>query len=220
MTNQQKIATIGLFIATIAVICGAWLLFSQKPNSATYITDRDTGEVYNNKVNTQQTGGGLDTTSVTLFGIQKFIASVESSGIPSTSFATDVRDAITKYSEIELKNIYPTITLRPQNMSVTKTRISAELRLGQDDKFVPVDIRIFGDGRGSLTKIGGAFYYVGGLATLDQSLFTISQSDFSGPNITVDSFTYREAALNQLENLGYAIPDLNIKFLNYENPFK
>jgi len=224
MNNKQKIATVGLLVATVVVIIGAFLLFSNEPNTSSYITDRDTGETYNANVNNQQTGGSgntADQSSAVLFGIQKFTKAAQSNGYEKIDFTTDVRDAISTYSLKNLQDNYDSITLRPQNMSLNEGNITAQLRLGQGDKIIPIDITVVGDGQASLVSIdNGKFIYIGGLNTLDRTLFTISQSDYKGPNITIDSFTYREAALTEIEDLGYNISDLNIKFTNYENPFK
>jgi len=224
MNNKQKTATVGLLIATVVVIVGAFILFSNKPNNNGSITDRDTGESYDINVNNQRTGGSGDTSdrsSAVLFGIQEFTKTAESNGYEKLNFTTDVRDAISTYSLKNLQDNYDSITLRPQNMSLNEGNITAQLRLGQGDKIIPIDITVVGDGQASLVSIdNGKFIYIGGLNTLDRTLFTISQSDYKGPNITIDSFTYREAALTEIEDLGYNISDLNIKFTNYENPFK
>lgn len=225
--NKRIFSVAGLLITTIVVIVGASIMLAPKPtNTKNTVTDHDTGEVYDATVNNFQTGGdtieGTSGLSV-IFGVEKFMNAVYSHGYKSTNFATDVRNAIYKYSDVRFKNSFSSITLRPQNLVFDENLITGQLRMGQGDDFANFTVHIFADGKASIIKITHSdqpdLYYIGGLDRVNQTLFTVSQDDFSGPNVTIDTFSYRETALKSLENLGYSIPDLNIKFTHYRNPF-
>lgn len=226
MRRNTILATIGLLIATVVVIIGASFLLSPKPNTQTSMTDQDTGENFDITVNNIKTGG--DTPEGTsglrvIFGIEKFMNAVYKDGPTSSDFATDVRNAIYKYSDIRLHNSFTSITLRPQNLVISKSLITGQLRLGQSDKFADFSVQIFADGKSSITKITASgqkdFYYIGRLNALNTTLYSAQQDDYSIPSVTINTFAYREAALESLKDLGYPISDLNIKFTGYTNPF-
>ncbi len=220
-----------MLIATIVVIVGASLLFNKPQGTPTSLVDQDTGETYDANVNNTNTGGGSFGTDVHLFGIEKLIVTLSENGYKNSDFVSTIKQALTAYSSSRLENRFTSLTFRPQNLTINKTSIDGEIRLGETNEIVPIHITPSQTNAVAVVTVnknkpsyGGAFIYVGGLDTSTQSgnlQSVVSQIDDHSTDLLISTYSNRESGLQYLEKLGYNIPDFSIKFNNnYENPFK
>lgn len=232
--NRSLKKPVIIFIIMIAVISVLWVVVQYINNtkgSSDYIRDRDTGEIYDSK-DTASTGGGFvdssDKSNVVTFGIKSLLDNDVIKQYPYKDFTNDIIKAIGKFSTISLGGKYKSITLVPEDITFDDIyHIQGKLRLGQGETFTPIDVRVYGEGKTAIIQIGGDhknksenFIFIGHIDNVDEYLFDIYQAQYTDTSVTINTYTYREAALDYLKNLGYNIPDLNITFTNYKDPFK
>ncbi len=229
MTKKQQLITligIGVFILIPVVWIIAIQATGSPKTSSTTIIDIDTGETFNPeaKINT---GGNIEGQSpVQLFGI-KNIAQLAVDKSLATGFVSSVRDALGNYSKDRLKEEFSTLTLRPQNLTVGSDVISGEIRLGQTDVILPIQIALSSKQQAAVVTInkdgslhGGTFVFVGGVNNPENLLYKITQKDDRSSELIITAYQgYRELALKYIESLGYNIPDFLITINNYRNPY-
>lgn len=224
--NRRILVPLILAVIIIGGI-GVWWFFSTPRSTDTKIVDRDTGEVFDKTVNTQSTGAPSDNqSSIKLFGIEDFIKTLSSKG-HQTDFVDSVKESLWTYSNKRLNDSFPSLTLRPQNMIISKSLVTGEVRLGQTNEIIPIAIHISTNDSVAIVDInkgnsshGGTFEYVGGINNPANLQFTITQTNDTSTDLSIQTYSNREAALQYIESLGYNVPDFSITFSNYENPFK
>lgn len=225
--NVLIFLAIGVFIL-VPLVWYAISATDQKGETETTIVDKDTGETFDPAAEIVNTGGNDPTVGDTyLFGILNLTEQTIDNSV-SADFIRDVRKALWQYGDDQLKKEFETLTIRPQSLKVNGQVISGELRLGQTETIVPIEILVSSNGKAALTTInkdsnshGGVFVYVGGVNNPDKLLFSITQDSTRSSNLTIQAFEgYREASLKYIESLGYNVPDFSITFANYESVFK
>jgi hypothetical protein len=223
--RKNIIITIIVVVAILLTI--SWGVGQQINTNSGKITDKDTGEVFDPKVNNRTTGGNTGTGNIKLFGIEPLIKKLIDEKA-EYGYVDDIKNALYKYSSSNLDNKYSSLTLKPQSLTISSAELTGEVRLGQTDTIIPIKATISSNGKHSIVYLNkdastfkGVYIYVGGIDTINSLLYSVSQNSTTSTALTIDTFTgYRELALGSITNLGYAVPDLNITFTNYENPFK
>lgn len=233
MMSRRTIAIFILIAAVVVVPLAIWGItnISNDQNggeNAQRIVDKDTGEIYDATVNNLDTGGsGGYQGDAKLFGLQPFTKTVLNDG-GKVGYVDSIRKALWRFDEERLDGEFASLTLRPQGMDITDTRVTGTIRLGQSDTVLPITITPTEGKERAIIEINkdgsdfdGTFVFVGGLDNSETLLFTVSQKDTKTTDLFIDTYDgYREAALEYIEGLGYAVPDFKIEFTNYENPFK
>jgi hypothetical protein len=224
MSQRQKII-LGSILAIIIIVPIIWWTVSRTTSDSSIITDRDTGEVFNPEVNSEDTGGGSNVVSpVILFGIEPFTEKqLELSS--SVGYVNSVKAALWDFSQKRLDDEFSSLTLRPNGLSVSDNEIRGTVRLGQTDAIIPVIIRPNTTGGDAIitlnedgSQYGGTYSYVGGINNPNNLLFTISQPDNTSERIEIQSYgNYYEAAFEYLESVGYRVPDLTITIVDKGN---
>jgi hypothetical protein len=217
---------LGVFILIPLILWG--ISIGQNRSSGDgVIRDRDTGEVYNENVNSIQTGGsGVTTGSTQLFGIEPFAERLINEG-KSVSYVDSLRQALWGFSNDRLNNEFESITLRPQGLEIRSDVSTGSIRLGQTDTVIPISIHPSRSGAAAIITINqdsdtydGTYIYVGGIKSPQNLLFTIEQKNTTSSDLIIRTYEgYREVALEYIESIGYNVPDFRIEFTNYENPF-
>ena len=189
--------------------------------------DRDTGE----KIETQPTHatpyqsssrsqylGILGSTEFTSFLYKNKLENIE--GIYES-----IEQALTIHRD-EYSPKTKTVTLRPNTFTISdKNLIRGEVRLGQTDVIIPIEINFVSNKDGEHTaKVTiqsneNSTVYVGGLYEVNTAHYSIKQQSSNSSDLTV-SGSDKEAALRYITSLGYTIPDLKITFANYRSPFE
>lgn len=226
---NRRSVTITTIILFILVLVGYWAFTSVNRQSSTdtIIRDKDTGEVFDSSENNIQTGGsGTNTGKGVLFGIEPLTNKLiqEKRGV---AYIESVRQALWDFNKQRADNKLKSITVRPQDVSLDIDTIKASIRLDQSDTILPIIIQPSSTNNAAIITInkdgdsyGGTFVYVGKINAPQNLLFTIKQKNDSSSDIVVQTYEgYREAALRYLESIGYDVPDFEIEFTNYENPF-
>lgn len=231
MINNRRI----LFIVLSIMVAGVLIFLtinslSSTPSKVTtnIITDKDTGEKYDPKYAVKTGAPSAKISDTILFGIEPLIATVRQSELKETGgFILATKEALWKFSSDRLDNSFTSLTFRPQDTVINGNVITSTVRLGQSDTIVPITVSITKNKKTAIVSInkgqkehGDEFVYMGGINNERNLLFTITQPDYSSTHLTITTYGgYREAALQYLIELGYSIPDLDIEFTNYENPF-
>jgi hypothetical protein len=220
MSDRAKKIIIFVAITFLLIVTSSLWFATQQSGNKDVIKDKDTGETFDPKSREENTGGGGSLVSnVQLFGIEPAIKTLSTKdSLPGYTDA--IKASIWQFSRDRLKDEFQTITLRPQNLKQDSDKITGEIRLGQTDTIIPIEITPTKTGRQAIVRInsnssayGGTFVYMGGVNNPDNLLFTIEQKNDSSDEIEVVSYGgYNEAALGYLESIGYRIPDLNISF--------
>ncbi len=230
--TQRNIVIVVIVVLIVGIPLAIWAVTSfngqTTSGNTTVIVDRDTGEVFDEKVNNEKTGGsGVKTGDAVLFGIEPFVEQLYEQD-ESTGYVNAVKTALWNFSDSRLNNQFESITLRPQDLIITDSGVSGTIRLGQTDTILPILIVPTKDSKQAIITINkggsqykGAFIYVSGINNSENLLFSIKQKDDHTSDLEVRAFSgYREAALKYVESIGYRVPDFVINISNYENPFK
>lgn len=232
MINKKIIA----FICLVIVVIGGIILFatmgqknSSSNTSGSTITDRDTGETVTPGDNAGISIGsaGSEFVSNTLvLGLTNLVSKLQSNSGKYTDY---IRPAIQDFSHTRLNDRFSTITIRPQDLSISGNSIKSTIRLGQGDEILPISIEISSNKQSAIIKItdktkkyGGDYAYVGGLP-YQNMIYTISdtlnQSDDSIV-IHIDAPEgYRNGAVDIINTLGYSPSRFTYVFENYKDPF-
>ncbi len=228
MTRPLKI--ILAIVALIVGLIGIWWAISALQNRPAdgVIKDKDTNEVFDTTHEDPQTGGGIaKQSSIRIFGSENLAKQARDTNGKTGRYVLAIQEAIWSYSSTILKDEYPTITIRPQTLSITKELIKGEIRVGQTDIILPLSAEITPTGETAVvvinkggTELGGDFVFVGGITNNEQFLFEITQKDTKSTDLIIKSYGgYRQAALKYLASLGYHVPDFSITFEGYESVF-
>lgn len=228
MTKQARIALfiIALLIAVPVIWWGISNFSNQTKDGV--IKDRDTGELLDTSDDGPQTGGDIAKRSdIVLFGVENLAKVAREKNGKTGRYLLAVQDALWSYAEKRLEKKFPTLTIRPQSLSVNQTQITGDVRIGQTDTIVPFRADITPNNEAAIviinkdgTEYGGSFIFVGGIANEEEYLFKITQDNDKSTDLVVQSYGgYKEAAMKYLTSLGYNVPDFSIKFINYESVF-
>lgn len=179
-------------------------------------------------------GGSLDPNAeipgvrihkIKVYGIPHLSYELSKSMDDVGSIPNDIATAILRYGSDDLGAKYKTLSIDINSITVNQSMIQGRIQLGDTDNTVPFTATIFISSedryRKALVKIGSneSFVYVGGLNRVDRDNFHIRQINTSSTDLSIDG-TDKESALSYIFSLGYKVPDFNITFVNYRNPFE
>lgn len=229
MIQQKKLVTILIIgFGVLLLIVGAlYLARGGFDTSSTMITDRDTGEQYDPEAPITNTGGNDPSYGTTHnFGLVAFSEAAFKGG-ESVGYTDSVKAALWKYGDDRLEKAFKTLTLIPSSVETRGGVITGDLRLGQTDELVVVEVALSRDKRNAIVTInkdgaarGGTFVYVGGIDNKTNYTFRIDQKNDTSSDLVISAYEgYRSQALDYLSSLGYNVPDISITYKNYENPF-
>ncbi len=228
MISKRRIVVILIVVLIVVIPLIAWGISSNNNSNDKTIKDRDTGEVYDKTVNSEDTGGSdIYQGTAVLFGIENLTQTLLDND-KSVGYINSVKTALWEFSSNRLNNEFESITLRPQGLVINDSKVTGTIRLGQSDTTLPIVISPTTSGKEAIVSINkngsqykGEFVYIGGIRNPDNLLFTITQKNDASTDLEINTYEgYREPALEYIESLGYNVPDFTINFSNYENPFK
>lgn len=201
----------------------------KKPRTSTDIVDRDTGEQYDPKEPKLSTGWtDPNANSTQLFGLTEFAERLYKARPRIGNILSDTKSALYYYGDTILQRKYTTLTLIPSSVMISNSSIKVEVRLGQTDTKVPVDITIMAGADADTTQRAAVVIkqdskivlaFAGGLQNIDGKDFTIQQKDITSLSAEIRGQN-TEAALQYIMSLGYTLSDLTITLPDHRSPFE
>jgi hypothetical protein len=165
--------------------------------------------------------------NITLYGVPYLREYVYKSLGSVGSIHNDIASALLQYGSDYLKEEYNTLAIDKPSLSIKDGfTLQGSFTLGNSGKknnfSASIIVKTTEKPARALVTIKNSdtvFTYVGGLQNVHNDNFSIKQPIKSSPSIEI-STNNTELSLEYIKSIGYEVPDLEIIFKDYRNPFE